>query len=60
MPRVAAKPICSSVVARISISSVSIFSRARFFTRVMSGMSSTGLVRKSSAPASSPFTRSEG
>ena len=57
---VAAKPICSSVEARISISSVSILSRARFFTRVMSAMSSTGLVRKSSAPASSPFTRSEG
>jgi hypothetical protein len=34
-------------------------SRARFFTRVMSAMSSTGLARKSSAPASSPCTLSE-
>jgi hypothetical protein len=59
-PNVAAKPICSSVEARISISSVSILSRARFLTRVISAMSSTGLVRKSSAPASSPFTRSDG
>ena len=32
---VAAMPICSSVEARISISSVSILRRARFFTRVI-------------------------
>ena len=44
----------------MSISSVSSLSRARFFTRVISAMSSTGLVRKSSAPASSPLTRSAG
>ena len=55
-----AKPICSSVEARISISSVSILSRARFLTRLTSATSSTGLVRKSSAPASSPLTLSDG
>ena len=45
-------PICRPVEARISISSVSILRRARFFTRVTSAISSTGLVRKSSAPLS--------
>ena len=48
------------VAARIISSSVSIFSRTRLFTRVISAMSLTGLVRKSSAPASSPATRSRG
>ena len=41
-------------------SSVTIFSRASERTRETSAMSLTGLVRKSSAPASSPRTRSDG
>ena len=44
---------------RSSISSFSVLRRARFLTRVIRAMSSTGLVRKSSAPASSPCTLSE-
>jgi hypothetical protein len=55
-----ATPICSSVDARISISSVKSLNRAKFFTRVTSARSSTGFVRKSSAPASSPRNRSLG
>ena len=52
-------PVWRPVRARISISSVSILRRARFLTRVTSAISSTGLVRKSSAPPSSPRTLSE-
>ena len=57
---VALKPICLAGAARIIISSLSTLRRARFLTRVTSAMSSTGLVRKSSAPASSPCTLSAG
>ena len=42
----------------MSISSVKVLSRARFFTRVISAISSTGLVRKSSAPPCRPRTLS--
>ena len=41
-------------------SSVIILSRASERTRAISATSETGLVRKSSAPACSPFTRSDG
>ena len=41
-------------------SSVTIFNRASERTRETSATSVTGLVRKSSAPASSPRTRSDG
>ena len=47
------------VVARDIISSLSAFSRTTFFSLVTSATSSTGLRRKSSAPASRPCTRSE-
>src|SRR5919199_682597 len=53
-------PISLLVAARIRSSSVSILSLVRLRTRAMSAMSPTGLVRKSSAPASSPLTRSAG
>src|SRR5690349_15445056 len=45
-------------MARIRSSSVIIFSRVSERTRAISTTSDTGLVRKSSAPASSPRTRS--
>ena len=41
-------------------SSVTIFSRASERTRAISASSAIGLVRKSSAPASSPRTLSDG
>ncbi len=53
-------PISLEVTARMRSSSITIFSRASERTREMSATSLTGLVRKSSAPASSPRTRSEG
>ena len=53
-------PISREVAARIRNSSVIIFSRDSERTRAISATSETGLVRKSSAPADSPFTRSEG
>jgi hypothetical protein len=56
-PKLAAKPICSSVEACISISSVKSLSRAKFLTRVVRASPSIGFVRKSSAPTSSPLTR---
>ncbi len=56
----ACTPISSEVSARIRSSSVIIFSRVSERTRAISTMSVTGLVRKSSAPASSPRTRSAG
>ena len=46
--------------ARMRSSSVIILSRASERTRAISATSDTGLVRKSSAPASSPCTRSDG
>jgi hypothetical protein len=48
------------VCARMRSSSVTIFSRDSERTRETSAMSLTGLVRKSSAPASRPATRSDG
>src|SRR5216684_538181 len=56
----ACPPISSEVMARMRSSSVIIFSRVSERTRAISTMSDTGLVRKSSAPASSPRTRSAG
>src|SRR5260221_11529710 len=56
----ACTPISSEVSARMRSSSVIIFSRVSDRTRAISTMSVTGLVRKSSAPASSPRTRSAG
>src|SRR6476646_1627050 len=56
----ACMPISSEVMARMRSSSVIIFSRVNERTRAISTMSETGLVRKSSAPASSPRTRSAG
>src|SRR5687768_1749390 len=53
-------PISCEVIARIRSSSVIIFSRVSERTRAISTTSETGLVRKSSAPASSPRTRSDG
>ena len=53
-------PISREVTARIRSSSVIILSRDSERTRAISATSDTGLVRKSSAPASSPFTRSDG
>ena len=53
-------PISREVTARMRSSSVIIFSRASERTRAISATSDTGLVRKSSAPASSPRTRSDG
>ena len=53
-------PISLEVSARIRSSSVIIFRRASERTRAISATSDTGLVRKSSAPASSPRTRSDG
>ena len=53
-------PISFEVTARMRSSSVIIFSRASERTRATSATSDTGLVRKSSAPASSPRTRSDG
>ena len=52
-------PILRVVEARSLSSSVSVFSRTRLFTRLISCRSLTGLVRKSSAPASRPLMRSE-
>src|SRR4051794_21752666 len=56
----ASMPISSEVMARMRNSSVIIFSRVSDRTRAISTTSDTGLVRKSSAPASSPRTRSAG
>src|SRR3984957_14135351 len=56
----ACTPISSEVMARMRSSSVIIFSRVSERTRAISTMSDTGLVRKSSAPASKPRTRSAG
>src|ERR1700712_4700608 len=56
----ASMPISSEVIARIRNSSVIILSRVNERTRAISTTSDTGLVRKSSAPASSPRTRSAG
>ena len=53
-------PISREVTARMRSSSVTILSRASERTRAISASSGIGLVRKSSAPASSPRTRSEG
>ena len=55
---VAFSPTDSSASARSSSSSVIVFRRSRLFTRVSNATWPTGLVRKSSAPHSSPFTRS--
>src|SRR6201994_611375 len=56
----ACTPISSEVMARMRNSSVIILSRVSERTRAISTMSETGLVRKSSAPASSPRTLSAG
>src|SRR3954470_17861271 len=56
----ACTPISSEVSARMRSSSAIIFSRVSERTRAISTTSETGLVRKSSAPASSPRTRSAG
>src|SRR6476469_5300518 len=56
----ASTPISSEVMARRRSSSVIIFRRVSERTRAISTMSDTGLVRKSSAPASRPRTRSTG
>src|SRR5947209_724165 len=56
----ACTPISSEVIARMRNSSVIIFSRVSERTLAISTTSETGLVRKSSAPASSPRTRSAG
>ena len=56
----ACTPISSEVMARMRSSSVIIFSRVSERTRAISTTSDTGLVRKSSAPASRPRTRSAG
>src|SRR5581483_8928311 len=56
----ACTPISSEVMARMRSSSVIILRRVRERTRAISTRSETGLVRKSSAPASSPRTRSAG
>src|SRR5882757_8514656 len=56
----ASMPISSEVMARMRNSSVIIFSRVSERTRAISTTSDTGLVRKSSAPASRPRTRSDG
>ena len=52
-------PISRDVTARMRSSSVIILRRTSERTRATSAMSDTGLVRKSSAPASRPLTRSE-
>ena len=51
-------PISCEVKTRMRSSSVTILSRASERTRAISASSGIGLVRKSSAPASSPRTRS--
>src|SRR6476620_8806883 len=56
----ACTPISSEVMARMRSSSVIIFNRVNDRTRAISTTSDTGLVRKSSAPASRPRTRSAG
>src|ERR1700710_349251 len=56
----ASMPISSEVMARMRSSSVIIFNRVSERTRAISTTSDTGLVRKSSAPASRPRTRSDG
>src|SRR4051812_49017198 len=56
----ACTPISSEVMARMRSSSVIIFRRVSDRTRAISTTSETGLVRKSSAPASNPRTRSAG
>src|ERR1700712_2426275 len=56
----ACTPISSEVIARMRNSSVIIFRRVSERTRAISTTSNTGFVRKSSAPASRPRTRSEG
>src|SRR5262249_3027968 len=55
-----ARPIRRGVTARMRISSVINLRRASERTRAISATSETGLVRKSSAPASRPRTRSDG
>ena len=52
-------PISRDVTARMRNSSVIILSRVSERTRAISATSDTGLVRKSSAPASRPATRSD-
>ncbi len=54
------RPRLCPVVSRMRSSSVIILRRTRLLTRANSATSLTGLVRKSSAPASRPCTRSEG
>src|ERR1700709_1418930 len=56
----ACTPISSEVIARMRNSSVIIFKRVSERTRAISTTSDTGFVRKSSAPASRPRTRSAG
>src|SRR5450631_563398 len=56
----ACTPISREVMARMRSSSVIILSRVSERTRAISTTSDTGLVRKSSAPASRPRTRSAG
>src|SRR5712692_826188 len=53
-------PISREVSARMRNSSVTSLRRVSERTRAIRAMSETGLVRKSSAPASSPRTRSDG
>src|ERR1700710_773894 len=60
LPSGACTPISSEVMARMRSSSVIIFNRVSDRTRAISTTSDTGFVKKSSAPASSPRTRSEG
>ena len=54
------RPRLAEVLARARSSSSMIFSRVSERTRAISASSSTGLVRKSSAPHSSPRNRSAG
>lgn len=61
MTRIASSmAISCPVCARARSSSVSALRRTRLLTRAISWTSSTGLVRKSSAPACRPLTRSDG
>ncbi|MEA2871111.1 MAG: hypothetical protein QOH67_1087, partial [Hyphomicrobiales bacterium] len=53
-------PMSREVTARMRNSSAAILSRTSERTRASSAMSDTGFVRKSSAPASRPRTRSDG
>ncbi len=49
-------PKSREAMARVRSSSVTAFSRTRLRTRAISAVSSSGLVRKSSAPASRPLS----